>query len=91
MRGRIGRLAEADQNLFGIAIHLIIIALRLVTIDTERTKEAEIGPNSARRLRQEQVRCESSGEAHYKHDRDCHRDQVNGPGMIALTYKIDVS
>jgi hypothetical protein len=37
------------------------------------------------------MRRESCGEAHCKHGCDCHRDQVNSPGMVAFTYKVDVS
>jgi hypothetical protein len=38
----------------------------------------------------DQLHRESGGEAHDKHGRGYYRDQVNGPGMVAFTDKVDV-
>ena len=39
----------------------------------------------------DKVRRESAGEAHHKRGNSYHYDYVDGPRLVAFTYKVDVS
>ena len=56
--------------------------------DGSRCSHSEL---SAWRLHPKYIRRESASEGHDKHASDYYRDQVNRPGSVAFTYKVDVS
>jgi hypothetical protein len=58
---------------------------------------AGMSPSSSCRRRgqpaglSDQLRRDSDDEAHHKDGRGCHDDQINGPRVIAFTYKVEVT